>query len=111
MRAAIAVVAAPPVTAGSLDKAIIRRYVRRRVPQIEACYEAQRRITPTLRGTLTLELEIAPSGRVSRSDASGVAPEVARCAADVIRQIEFPKPVDGDSVVVTYPLKLRPPGD
>ncbi len=97
-----------PQSVGDLDKAIIRRYIKRNIQKITYCYEQALLATPSLEGTVRTQFVIGPAGRVTSASASGVAPEVARCIADVLEGIEFPAPKGGDTVVVTYPFMFRP---
>jgi hypothetical protein len=99
-----------PNAQGDLDKAIIRRYIKRNVQKLQYCYEKELLVTPDLAGTVSTQFFITPNGTVSQSDASGVAPKVASCVAGVIRNIEFPKPKGGGGVQVNYPFTFRPYG-
>ena len=96
-----------PSVNGDLDKAIIRRYIKRNIQKLEYCYEKQLLAKPGLAGTVQTQFFITPDGMVSRSDASGVDPDVADCVADVIRNVEFPKPRDG-GVSVNFPFTFHP---
>jgi hypothetical protein len=96
-----------PTIAGSLDVVVVRRYLKRNIEKLRYCYERELHAKPRLSGTLTAELTIAADGRVTASKAGGVDPAVARCVADVIGNIEFPKTDHGGTV--KYPFKLRPP--
>jgi len=97
-----------PNTQGDLDKAIIRRYIKRNIQKLTYCYEKQLLTKPGLAGTVSTQFFIAPNGTVTSSQASGVDPEVADCVAGVIRNIEFPKPKGGGGVQVNYPFTFRP---
>lgn len=97
-------------TSGELDKEIIRRYIRRKLPQIKYCYEKQLLVKPGLEGTVNTQFQISPAGAVLAASASGVAPDVASCVADVIKTIQFPKPKGGGLVQVKYPFTFRPSG-
>ncbi|MBL9020445.1 MAG: AgmX/PglI C-terminal domain-containing protein [Myxococcales bacterium] len=99
-----------PNSQGDLDKAIIRRYVKRNIQKIQYCYEKQLLASPELSGTVTTQFFIAPNGTVATAAASGVHPGVARCVADVIKRIEFPRPKGGGGVQVNYPFTFRPSG-
>jgi hypothetical protein len=90
-----------------LDHAVIRRYVRRSLPQITSCYEKALAAHPTLAGSVTSTFEIAADGHVANATTSGL-PDVAPCEATVIRAIEFPRPANGASVNVTYPFAFHP---
>jgi hypothetical protein len=96
---------------GDLDKNIIRRYIRRKLPQIKYCYEKQLLVKPGLSGTVNSAFQISPQGSVLNSSASGVSDDVANCVADVIRTIQFPKPKGGGLVQVRYPFTFRATGD
>ncbi|HUS31860.1 MAG TPA: AgmX/PglI C-terminal domain-containing protein [Kofleriaceae bacterium] len=98
-----------PVAGGGLDKAIMRRYIKRNIQKIQYCYEKQLLATPAIAGTLTAKFTIIENGTVSKSEANGVHKEVASCVASVIKSIEFPKP-KGGNVEVSYPFTFRPGG-
>ena len=99
-----------PNAQGDLDKAIIRRYIKRNIQKITYCYEKQLLAKPGLSGTVQTQFFITPNGNVASSSGSGVDPEVANCVADVIHGIEFPKPKGGGGVQVNYPFTFRPAG-
>jgi hypothetical protein len=99
-----------PNANGDLDKAIIRRYIKRNFAKITYCYEKQLLASPGVAGKITVEFTIEPSGKVSASTASGFDAEVGRCVAGVIEDIEFPKPKSGGTVHVVYPFQFRPDG-
>ena len=95
---------------GDLDKAIIRRYIKRNIQKITYCYEKQLLAKPGLQGTVQSQFFITPNGNVTSSTGSGFDPEVANCVADVIGGIEFPKPKGGGGVQVNYPFTFHPAG-
>lgn len=95
---------------GPLDKAIIRRYIKRNVQKIQFCYERELANQPTLAGTVTAKFVIGPDGFVASSEASGMDGAVATCIAGVIKAIEFPKP-KGAKVSVTYPFTFATASD
>jgi len=97
-----------PNAQGDLDKAIIRRYIKRNIQKIEYCYEKQLLAKPGLSGTVNAQFFITPNGNVSNATGTGVDPEVSSCVADVIQGIEFPKPKNGGGVQVNYPFTFRP---
>ena len=99
-----------PSANGDLDKAIIRRYIKRNEAKIRFCYEKQLLAKPGLSGTVQAQFFITPNGTVASSSGSGVDPEVASCVADVIHGIEFPKPKGGGGVQVNYPFTFRAAG-
>ncbi len=99
-----------PQSVGDLDKAIIRRYIKRNIQKITYCYEKQLLARPGLEGTVGTQFFISPNGTVASSAAKGVDDEVASCVAAVIKAIEFPKPKGGGGVQVNYPFNFRPTG-
>jgi hypothetical protein len=99
-----------PSANGDLDKAIIRRYIKRNIQKITYCYEKQLLAKPGLAGTVSTSFFITPNGTVQNSAGQGVDPEVATCVAGVISGIEFPKPKGGGGVQVNYPFTFRPAG-
>ena len=92
-----------PTVKGDLDKAIIRRYLKRNSQKLSYCYEKELLQTPGLSGTITLVFGISATGSVTSPTGAGVSPAVSKCVLDVISRIEFPKPKSG-SVQVSYPL-------
>jgi hypothetical protein len=99
-----------PNAQGDLDKAIIRRYIKRNVQKILYCYEKELLSSPDLAGTVSTQFFITPHGTVAQSSGSGVSPRVSSCVAGVIKNIEFPKPKGGGGVQVNYPFTFRPYG-
>jgi hypothetical protein len=95
-------------TEGDLDKAIIRRYVKRNIAKVRYCYEKELVSNPTLGGKLVADFVIGPDGIVSSSTATGLHANVDACVASVFKSIEFPKPRSSKSVSVKYPLTFRP---
>ena len=98
------------VATGDLDKNIIRRYIRRKLPRIKYCYEKQLLVKPGISGTVNAQFQISPQGTVLNSSASGVNKDVSTCVAGVIKTIKFPKPKGGGLVQVRYPFTFRPTG-
>jgi hypothetical protein len=99
-----------PSSVGDLDKAIIRRYIKRNIQKITYCYEKQLLANAGLEGTVNTQFFISPNGTVTTANGTGVSGEVASCVASVIKAIEFPKPKGGGGVQVNYPFNFRPTG-
>jgi biopolymer transport protein ExbD len=100
-----------PTTSANLDKVIIRRFIKRNIQKIQYCYEKQLLTKPSLAGTVNTHFFINQMGIVETSTATGVDPDVASCVADVIHEIEFPKPQGGGGVQVNYPFVFHVAGD
>lgn len=96
-----------PTAQGALETAIISRYIRRNRQKLQYCYEKRLLAKPELAGTLQARFVIAASGKVATASARGVDPEVAKCVADLIKTIEFPRPKSGGAVEVTYPFTFH----
>ncbi|MEZ4362319.1 MAG: AgmX/PglI C-terminal domain-containing protein [Kofleriaceae bacterium] len=96
-----------PSSNGDLDKAIIRRYIKRNLPKIQYCYEKELLAKPSLSGTVKTTFLIMPNGTVASASGAGVDGTVASCVAAVVKAIEFPKPKNGGSVEVNYPFTFR----
>ena len=92
-----------PSVTGELDRAIIRRYIKRNVGKLTYCYEKQLLAQPGLAGTVTVSFAITAEGKVTSVTGAGVSPDVASCVTAVIGSIEFPRPKTG-AVQVSYPL-------
>jgi hypothetical protein len=99
---------------GELDQKIIKRLITAHVlPQARACYEKEIRRDRSLRGDMTLEVEMA-RGEVqfakvgSSTLASG---NIERCVIDAAYSIPVPAVAQGDALEVTYlaryPLRFR----
>jgi hypothetical protein len=100
-----------PSGSGDLDKATIRRYIKRNLPKIKYCYEKELLASPGLSGTVDTQFLINPNGTVGQVNAKGVNSDVSSCVAGVIKAIEFPKPKGGGPVNVTsYPFEFHPSG-
>jgi hypothetical protein len=96
-----------PNSQGDLDKSIIRAFIKRRRPEILACYARSSAYFLGAKGTVQTQFFITPNGNVATSSGSGLDPDVANCVADVIKTIEFPKPKGGGGVQVNYPFTFR----
>lgn len=92
---------------GQLDRAIVRRYIKRNIQRIRYCYEKELVAKPTLRGVVQTTFTIVETGLVGTVSASGVDPAVASCVGGVIKGIEFPKPKGSGGVTVGYPFIFR----
>ena len=102
--------AGQPNAQGDLDKAIIRRYIKRNIQHIQYCYEKTLLEKPGIAGTVMVEFVIGRDGKVVSSTGSGLD-KVDTCVADVIKGIEFPKPQGGGNVQVNYPFVFHEAND
>jgi hypothetical protein len=93
------------VSGGTLDKSIIKRYIKRNEQAIGYCYEKELLARPGLAGTVSIQFLISTSG-----GGQGFDDNVTSCVANVIKNIAFPAPKDGLSVTVNYPFTFRAAG-
>jgi TonB family protein len=98
---------------GSLDKEIIRRIIRRHINEVKYCYEQELLKKPDLGGRVVVQFTISASGQVVASvlqnSTMGNA-RVENCTVQAVRRWEFPKPLGGGIVIVSYPFVLTPAG-
>ena len=100
----------PPTGTGGLDKAIIKRYVKRQTDKISYCYEKQLLAHPGLAGDVMVQFVIQGDGSVKGANGKGMDPAVASCVSEVVGSISFPKPSDGGVVQVNYPFTFHATG-
>jgi hypothetical protein len=103
------------ISGGGLDKAVVRRYIRRELSKVQYCYEKELLASADLSGTVETQFLIQIDGRVSTISTSGVSPAVSSCVAEVIKNIEFPAQRAGipDQRAITdvrYPFAFRTAG-
>jgi hypothetical protein len=98
----------PCVVSGGLDKAIVRRYIRRQVEAITYCYEKELLVHPEASGEVAVDFLITPEGNVQLASGQG-DPSISACVVGVIQAIQFPRSVS-DSTRVHYPFTFRRSG-
>jgi outer membrane biosynthesis protein TonB len=92
---------------GTIDREAVRRVIRSIRSQIEACYESQLRMNPTLEGRIVITFEIEERGIVNvakTKESSLNSPAVEKCLANRIKEQRFPEPPSGQIAVVNYPF-------
>lgn len=100
----------PTGVTDGLDRAIIKRYVKRQIHKISYCYEHELLARPSLAGVVKVDFLITANGTVQTATGTGFDDTVARCVAGVVRGIEFPRTSTGGNVQVTYPFTFRAAG-
>ncbi len=94
---------------GKYDTGTIRRYVRRKLPRIQHCYEKELIEQSNLEGTVVAQFSINKDGKVRNAKASGMSSKVVeKCIAKAISSIRFPIPKSGGSTKVRYPFTFAP---
>jgi hypothetical protein len=94
---------------GSLDKEIIRQIIGSHHPAVRACYKAELSANADLKGRITYQFTIAADGRVIASALQSSTMKngkVEDCVRREIRDWEFPKPLGGGIVIVSYPFNF-----
>ncbi len=95
---------------GSLDKEIIRRIIRRHINEVKYCYETELVKKPNLSGRVAVQFTIAATGQVIASVLQSSTMgnlRVENCVVQAVRRWEFPKPMGGGIVIVSYPFNFQ----
>ncbi len=98
---------------GALDKDIIRRIVRAHINEVRYCYNQALARDPNAKGRVAIQFTIGGTGKVPSAvvqDTTMKDAAVGNCIAQATRRWTFPKPTDGNSVIVLYPFVLEPGG-
>lgn len=101
------------VLEGGLDRSVIQATIAKYLSQVRACYEEQLQKSAGLTGQVTMAFAIDGNGAVSSSQVARSSlgnATVENCIATRMRGWQFPKPVGGVTVKVSYPFMLRPMG-
>lgn len=93
---------------GDLDKAIIRRYLRRSMQRFQFCYERELLVKPTIAGDLAIKFEIDAGGAVTSTSVMGFDKTVADCVGAAIKSIKFPVPKSGTVTTTTKVTFAKP---
>jgi biopolymer transport protein ExbD len=97
-----------PKVKGKIDRGVIQRVMRTRIPMMARCYEAK---TPTLTGDELAEITINANGRVTQSTVTGFDANLSACLQNVAKFLVFPKGDDDGESTATIPLSFAPPPD
>jgi serine/threonine-protein kinase len=99
--------AAPEIAKPAIDYATINSVVSKNRVEILKCYAQGAKKTPGLKGTLSLQLQVDPSGKVRAQVQSTLgAPLVAACVIKAASSWKFPARPGSDIANVTYPFKF-----
>jgi len=96
---------------GNLDKEIIRRIIRRHIDEVNACYQRALARHPFLFGQIVVKFSIDAVGDVVAAVPQSSTMDddkLEACTVDAVRRWEFPKPLGGGRVVVSYPFVMKP---
>jgi outer membrane biosynthesis protein TonB len=94
---------------GTLDKEDLRGIIRSHIAAVKACYERELSGHPALEGRISYQFTIASDGTVLVSLVQSSTMNDAKVEDCVGREIcnwEFPKPLGGGIVIVSYPFNF-----
>ena len=95
---------------GKLDRAVVKKYIRKQLAKIRWCYQQAFNKNPDLEGKLTVSFIISPTGSVMKSKVAQSTlsdKELEKCIERKIMTWRFPAPQGGGVVKVNYPFVLR----
>lgn len=95
---------------GGLDRDQIAAVINRHIGEVLYCYEQGLQVKPNLSGRVNERFVINAQGRVSTASVASsslASPQVESCITSRLRSWQFPKPVGGVNVKVTYPFMLK----
>ncbi|MBX3199283.1 MAG: AgmX/PglI C-terminal domain-containing protein [Labilithrix sp.] len=93
---------------GGLSPEQIRRVVMSHIGAVRACYESEAQRNPGLKGGVTVQWQIDPSGNVTTASVAGTTLSNARVEGCVVRQVQrwkFPTS-DSPTTVAGFPFKF-----
>jgi hypothetical protein len=104
---------ADPGNTETRTQEVIRDTFQRNRPQARACFDAELKKKPGLKGNLTVAFTIDPKGVVKdasiNTDRSDLAiAELNTCIIDVVRKIAFPPSSRGFESKGNYPYNFTP---
>jgi hypothetical protein len=95
---------------GGLDRDQIAAVINRHIGEVIYCYERGLQVSPSLSGRVNEKFVINGAGRVSTAavaSSSLHSAQVESCITSHLKTWQFPKPVGGVNVKVTYPFMLK----
>lgn len=96
-----------PIVMGSLDKEVIRKGIHANRAQMRKCYESAIKRKPGIAGKEVVKFTISREGPVSAAEITEDTvgdPEMHDCIIAAVKTWNFPAPVGGGIVIVTYPF-------
>jgi Ca-activated chloride channel family protein len=96
---------------GSLDVDLVRRYVKRNLPAVRACYDKALALQPGLSGKLVLQWTIGADGKVRKASVTSSTlgnPAFEACVLKLVEGWTFPAPAGGGEATMNYPMVFSP---
>lgn len=95
------------------DPDIIRLILKSHIPQFRSCYqkELNQNSNADISGEILMIFSIGNTGAVSRAGIASYSTlpnSVKSCAVNVLRGIQFPKPLGGGTIDVKQPFRFYP---
>lgn len=94
---------------GQLRLSEVDALFKRAQGRVRACYEIGLKRHPDLRGRILFDLEVDKRGTAERvvvRSSTLSDREVVACVREVLRGLKYPRPADGRSAVIHFPLTL-----
>ena len=94
---------------GDLPRAVVQKYIRRKMGAIKACYQKGLQSNPSLKGKVAVKFLIQPSGKIGGAkikDSSLNSPSVESCILRNVKSWRFPRADGGGSTMVIYPFRF-----
>jgi serine/threonine protein kinase/outer membrane biosynthesis protein TonB len=108
-------VAAPPVEESlhvarpTIDRGTMASVITTHRPQVLKCFAEGKKRSPSMKGTLTLQLQVSATGAVQRVQVQSTLsnPLVAACVVKAANTWKFPERAGGESATVAYPFTFN----
>lgn len=97
---------------GSIDERVLNMMMITQHGEFDGCYTEFLRKNPGVSGTVLLHFAVQPDGRVGeacQSRGTTLPMEVGRCITDRLTWMQFPLPLDMQSVSLEYRFDFVPP--
>ncbi|MBN2799037.1 MAG: AgmX/PglI C-terminal domain-containing protein [Deltaproteobacteria bacterium] len=108
---AISAVSGDPIILGALDRSLIDEVIKRHMNQIRYCYQRELTKNHNLQGKVVIKFVIAKDGSVSSASVKQSTIDssaVDSCVASRFMHMQFPQPIGGGIVIVSYPFLFAP---
>ena len=93
----------------TIDRATVSSVITTHRPQVLKCFAEGKKQNPTMKGTVSLSLQVDPAGKVHRVQVQSTlnAPLVAACVVRAANTWKFPRRSGGEMAVVSYPFTIN----
>lgn len=101
----------PPITLGTLDKALIDGVIKKHMGEYRRCYQRELYRDGSLDGKVVLKFVIGNDGGVTYTAVQSTTlahGSVEACVAERFLRLRFPEPKGGGIVIVKYPFIFSP---